>query len=386
MYNETITDHFLDPRHVGELGDANGVGTIGDPACGDFLRVYVRVVEGIIQDISFLCQGCPAAIASGSATCELALGKTIHEAVCVTEETVSEYLGGLPGEKVHCSNLGVGALRYALGDYLGVRTDSGDNRVPLIERLRGSARTIAMESGLLNSPLMVEISKLPPESAIGDTADRDYPIWKGKEGIVEARLLGGIGQAFSPAPADFSGELGDVLAMDLAGTDEAALRNRGVFVASVNALCSHLGIADQTVHCRDEGPRQCARDLVSVIGSGSPDDSRITLIGCQPRMIEALSSVYRLRVIDLDPDNIGKSFGGVTVECEENTDEALEWCSIALVTGSTLVNGTIDRFVGLKCHTVFYGITIAGAAALLRLHRFCTRAQCGLQANEASDS
>lgn len=373
MYNETIIDHFLNPRCVGELADANGVGTIGDPDCGDFLRIYVRMHEDVVADISFLCQGCPAAIASGSATCELALGKTIHEAAHITEETVSKHLGGLPGEKVHCSNLGVAALRYAMADYLGIRTDYGDNRVPLIERLRGQARTIATESGLLNTPLKVQVTKLPPESAIGSTADRDYPIWKGKEGIVEARLLDGVGQAFSPAPADFSGELGDVLALDLAGTDKTALRNRGVFVASVNALCMHLGIAEQTIHCRDEGPRECAKDLLGVVSAGSPKDSRIALIGCQPRMIEALSSAYQLRVIDLDPDNIGRSVGGVTVEGEEKTDDALEWCNIALVTGSTLVNGTIDRFTGLKCHTVFYGITIAGAAALLRLHRFCTR-------------
>ena len=375
MYNETIIDHFLNPRHVGELADANGVGTIGDPACGDYLRVFIRVEDDVIRDISFLCQGCPAAIASGSATCELALGRTIREAAHITEETVSGYLGGLPGQKVHCSNLGVAALRYAMADYLGIRTDYGDNRVPLIERVRGIARTIAMESGLLNTPLTVEVTKLPPESAIGNTPERDYPIWKGKEGIVEARLLDGVGQAFSPAPVDFSGELGDVLTLDLAGTDETALRNRGVFVASVNALCRHLGIAEQTVHCRDEGPRECSNDLLGVISAGSPADSRITLIGCQPRMIEAISSVYRLRVIDLDPDNIGKSVNGVTVEGEENTNDALEWCNIALVTGSTIVNGTIDRFVGLKRHTVFYGITIAGAAALLRLNRFCTRGQ-----------
>ncbi len=373
MYNEIIIDHFMHPRCVGELADANGTGTIGDPGCGDFLRICVRIEDETIRNISFLCQGCPAAIASGSATCEMTLGKTIHEAVHITEESVSEYLGGLPGEKLHCSNLGVVALRYAIADYLGIRIDCGDNRVPLIERLRGAARTVAMESGLLNTPLEVQVTKLPPESAIGDTADRDYPIWKGKEGIIEARLLNGVGQAFSPVPADFCGELGDVLALDLAGTDETALRNRGVFVASVNALCSHLSIVDKTIHCRDESPRECANDLVAAINAGSPDDSHSTLIGCQPRMIEALSSIYQLRVIDLDPDNIGKPVNGVTVEGEENTDNALDWCSIALVTGSTLVNGTIDRFIGLKCHTVFYGITIAGASALLRLHRFCTR-------------
>ncbi len=373
MYNEIITDHFLNPRHLGELADASGVGTIGDPACGDFLRVYVRMDGDVIQGISFLCQGCPAAIASGSATCELALGKTVHEAAQITEEIVSDFLGGLPGEKVHCSNLGVGALRYAIADHLGIRIDSADNRVPLIERLRGSARAVAMEAGLLDTPIAVDVTKLPPESAIGNTAEKDYPIWKGKEGIVEARFLDGVGQAYSPVPSSFSGELGHVLALDLAGDDETALRNRGVFVAAVNALCMHLGIAGQTIHCRDEGPRDCAKDLLGVISAGSPDDSRIALIGCQPRVLEALSSCYQLRVTDLDPDNIGKSVNGIEIESDDNTDEVLDWCDIALVTGSTIVNGTIDRFMGLKCHTVFYGVTIAGAAALLGLHRFCTR-------------
>jgi len=121
MYNETIIDHFLNPRHVGELCDANGIGAIGDPSCGDFIIVYIRVEDETIRDISFLCKGCPAAIACGSATCELAIGKNIYDLVEITEESVSEYLGGLPGEKVHCSNLGVGALMCAVADYLGIR-------------------------------------------------------------------------------------------------------------------------------------------------------------------------------------------------------------------------------------------------------------------------
>lgn len=244
----------------------------------------------------------------------------------------------------------------------------------MIHRLHAAAMHTAEQAGLLDAGLQVEIRKLPPEKAIGNTTERDYPIWKGKEGIVEARLGNGVGQAFTAVPANFDARLADVFDLDLDGTDEAAIANRGVFVAAVNAMCAHLGIADKTVHCRDEGPKDCARDLIGVIRAGSPDDSRITLVGCQPRMIETLAAAYSLRVIDLDPDNIGRTISGVTIEGEEMTDEALDWCDIALVTGSTLVNGTIDRFVGLKCHTVFYGVTIAGAAALLRLARFCPRA------------
>lgn len=370
MYNEIILNHFYNPKHTGELSDANGMGTIGDPGCGDFIRVYIRIEDDTIKDVSFLCQGCPAAIACGSATCEMALGKTAHEAMRITEDTVSDYLGGLPGEKLHCSNLGVAALRYAIADYLGIRLDKGGT---VIERFHNEIQHLAIGAGLLGTPLQIEVVKLPLESALGSTADRDYPIWKSKESIVEAKLLDGIGQASSPVPADFSGNFSDVLALDLSGNNEIALRNRGIFVAAANALCAHLGIADNTIYCRNGGPVECARDLLGVIGAGSPNNSRILLIGYQPRMIEALSSTYQLRVIDLDPDNIGKSMNGATIEGEENIDEALDWCDIALVTGSTLVNGTIDRFLGLKCHTVFYGITIAGAAALLRLHRFCTR-------------
>lgn len=133
MYNDILLDHFNNPRHVGRMTDANGIGSIGDPGCGDFMRFYILVECNIIEDISFLCKGCPAAIASGSATVELALGKTLKEAVYITDDVVSDYLGGMPGDKLHCSNLGVTALRYAIADYLGIRNDSSKtSRVPII--------------------------------------------------------------------------------------------------------------------------------------------------------------------------------------------------------------------------------------------------------------
>ncbi len=371
LYNETTLDHIHRPRHMGKLENATGCGLIGEEECGDFMSVFVRVEDDVIRDISFVCRGCVAAVACGSAACELANGKTLREAVYITEETVCSHLGGLPSEKVHCAGLAVSALRHAIADHLGIKQEQ--ERTPFIERLREKARRAAEEAGLLGTPLKVEIRKLPPEEAIGNTPERDYPIWKGKEGIVEARIMESAGQAFTSAPGDFEGELAGVLDLDLSGTDAAAVRNRGIFVASVNALCRHLGITGGTVHCRDEGPRECADDLARAVKAGSPNGCRIALIGCQPRMIEALSDGYHLRVIDLDPDNIGKPFSGITVEGEEMTDDALETCDIALVTGTTLVNGTIDRFLNLKCHTVFYGTTIAGAAALMGLRRFCTR-------------
>ena len=118
MYNPVLLDHFQNPRNVGKLEDANGVGFLGDPDCGDFMCIFVRVEEWQVKEISFLCKGCPASIASASATTELAKGKMAEELISLRPEDVAGYLGGMPEDKLHCSNLGVAALREAMADYL----------------------------------------------------------------------------------------------------------------------------------------------------------------------------------------------------------------------------------------------------------------------------
>ncbi len=117
LYTDTTIDHFKSPRNIGRMDDADGVGMVGDPACGDFLTIYIKVVNQVIEDVSYLVFGCAAAIASGSMTTELAKGKTVAEATKITEEDIIEHLGGLPENKRHCSNLGAGALREAIADY-----------------------------------------------------------------------------------------------------------------------------------------------------------------------------------------------------------------------------------------------------------------------------
>lgn len=99
---------------------ANGIGLIGDPTCGDFMCISILVRDWQIAEVGFLCKGCPAAIASGSATAELAQGAMLEQAMALNPEDVSKHLGGLPEEKQHCSNLGVEALRYAMADFLGL--------------------------------------------------------------------------------------------------------------------------------------------------------------------------------------------------------------------------------------------------------------------------
>jgi nitrogen fixation NifU-like protein len=118
-YNETVMDHFINPRNIGEMAEreADGFSVIGDPRCGDQLRLWIKVEANRIMDIKFKCFGCPGAIASSSMLTVLAMGKTIEEAKRLTDDDVIEALGGIPEQKKHCSLLGVGALHRAIQDY-----------------------------------------------------------------------------------------------------------------------------------------------------------------------------------------------------------------------------------------------------------------------------
>ena len=118
MYSEKVMDHFINPRNVGELPNANGVGTVGNARCGDIMRIFLDIDENhIIKDVKFKTFGCGAAIATSSMATELVKGKSIEEALEVTNKTVMEALDGLPAVKVHCSLLAEEAIHAALWDY-----------------------------------------------------------------------------------------------------------------------------------------------------------------------------------------------------------------------------------------------------------------------------
>ncbi len=117
LYSDRVIEHFLNPRNAGYIPEADGVGTMGDPSCGDYLRIYISVKDNSISDIKFEIIGCPAAIATSSVLTELAKGKALDEALKITDLDVLKALGGLPDPKVHCSNLGAGALHQAIQDY-----------------------------------------------------------------------------------------------------------------------------------------------------------------------------------------------------------------------------------------------------------------------------
>jgi len=116
-YSEKVMDHFMNPRNMGEIEDADGVGLVGNPICGDMMKISIRVKDDRIEDIKFKTFGCGAAIATSSMVTELIKGKTIEEALKVTNKTVAEALGGLPPIKMHCSLLAEEGIKAAIEDY-----------------------------------------------------------------------------------------------------------------------------------------------------------------------------------------------------------------------------------------------------------------------------
>ena len=118
MYTDKVMDHFTNPRNVGEIKDASGVGEVGNAKCGDIMRIYLDIEDGRIKDVKFKTFGCGAAIATSSMVTELVMGKTLEEALEVTNNTVAEALDGLPPAKMHCSNLAADAMHAAIQDYM----------------------------------------------------------------------------------------------------------------------------------------------------------------------------------------------------------------------------------------------------------------------------
>ena len=223
---------------------------------------------------------------------------------------------------------------------------------------------IMKEKGLESEEVVIHAVPLSPQEAIGNPEDKDYPLIVGKERLMQASFGGSLGQAFTDMYGDFSGKLSDIVEMDLKNNFR-----RAILVSSLNAVMRHLKLIDKSVHCKDNEPRECSHELVKYIEKnyGNP---KIAFVGFQPRMVEALSPRFELRVTDMDQNNIGAEKFGVTIDSPASAEEHLDWCDIALVTGTTIVNDTIKQF-RISKPVIFYGITISGVAKLLGLNHFC---------------
>jgi len=234
----------------------------------------------------------------------------------------------------------------------------------LYEELKKRSLEVIEKNNLTSKNVKIKARALSPEEAIGNPEGSDFPIQKGKEKLMQASFFNALGQAFTDRYGDYEGTLGEVLQMPLTNNYK-----RAIFISTLNAVLRHLHMLNKTVHCRDSQPEQCASELIQYIKKRY-GDVKIAQVGFQPRMVESLASEFSLRVLDLDPDNIGTKKFQVTIESPDNTEDIIEWADLLLVTGTTLVNNTIGRFMGEK-PVLFYGTTIAGSASLMNWEHFC---------------
>jgi len=210
---------------------------------------------------------------------------------------------------------------------------------------------------------------LSPREAIGEPDRDDFPILRGKEVLMQAVYRGCAGQAFTSASGNFQGSLEDVLELPMRSTFE-----RAVLVSTMNAVLRSLGLVEGTVHCKNEGPKECS--LHFGLWAKEQGADKVGLVGMQPAILEALVNVLGTeRVMVSDLAEAGKIRCGLKVLDGLEPSRIFENCQLVLVTGSTLVNSTIDCLMEdalrHERRVVFFGTTIAGAARLLGLERLC---------------
>jgi len=238
----------------------------------------------------------------------------------------------------------------------------------LMEKLKAEFRTMIKKYDLDTDEVNITAKSLSPEEAIGNTRRKDYPILTGREVMLQAEYKGTFGQAFTDAPSEFCGTLNEIAELDLSEDSH----NRGLFIAALNAVMAKLGLIEHTVHCRTEDPEKCAFEFADYIRKNY-QDKKIALVGYQPSILEALSKEFTVRVLDLNPKNVGQIRCGVKVEhgVDDYKEVVLDWADVVLCTGSTLCNGTIVNFFDIGKDVLFFGITAAGATELLGLKRLC---------------
>jgi len=234
----------------------------------------------------------------------------------------------------------------------------------LFDILRTDFKKKLIANNLIKESIHISCRALSAQQAIGTPDHDDYPIIRGKEVMIEADFAGSKGQAFADEFENKSYTLEELLSIKLSNN-----RKRASFVAGLNAVYRYLGLTDKTIHCRDNEPLECAKALPNIF----PENSKILLIGHQPRFLETLAASYQVRAIDLNKENIGKVFADIPIEDESKTQEAIDWCDTIFATGSTLVNNTISFFLNTGKPAIFYGVTISAPAKILGLNSFCEK-------------
>ncbi len=245
----------------------------------------------------------------------------------------------------------------------------------VLERTRQPFREAARAAGLLDARVSVLGRPLTPEEAIGTPGRRDFPIVLGRERVLEARVRGARGHAFTDDAREFEGTLAEVIELAL-----DTPHRRAIYTATLNAVLTGLGRVDRTVHCRDEDPEHCAREIAETVLERH-GRVRVGLVGLNPALAERLAETFgpdRVRITDLDERNRGSVRFGVEIwDGAARNPELIETSDVVILTGTTLVNGTFDdlwaRIRRAGKIGIVYGVTAAGVAALAGFERLCPR-------------
>jgi uncharacterized protein (DUF4213/DUF364 family) len=247
----------------------------------------------------------------------------------------------------------------------------------ILETSKVKLNQIAQQDNLLELEVSVKVKALTAQEAIGQPQRQDFPIIEGKEVIIEADILGSKGHSFTDSPMPFRGRLEEILNLPL--TTNA---NRALYVASLNALIRHLYPEEKTLHCRDDEPEKCGKEIASHILK-TWGMVRVGQIGLNPAIAEALVETFgsqNVKITDLNNQNIGQLKYDVMIwDAREMTEPLIEQSDVVLLTGTTLVNGTFDDIMNsIINHTkdyLIYGVTCAGVCKLIQLNRICPYAR-----------
>lgn len=237
----------------------------------------------------------------------------------------------------------------------------------LYSTLKKEFLSLLQKKDLNQENIMITTKSLTAEEAIGITTRKDYPILTGKEILLQAKYHSSFGQAFTDSPTDYQGTLEEIANLDIIHDSHA----RSIFIAALNAVKNELHFTENVIHCKNEGPELCAHHILSYL-KNNYENPHILLVGFQPAMMEILANHFSLRVLDLNPINIGSVKNGIAIEHGiTDKDAAIEWSDLILCTGSTICNGSIIHYLDLNKDILFFGTTISGSADILNIKRLC---------------
>lgn len=239
--------------------------------------------------------------------------------------------------------------------------------------LQRKIHELVAQHHLADTRISITTQVLKPVEAIGHPDRRDFPLLKGREALMQADFKGAKGQAYTDAPTEYSGPLRDILTLDFENT-----RERALFIAALNAVMRYLHPDVKSIHCKDNEPEECAREIVRTIEPLNP--AAIGIIGLQPAILEAVGETFgteNVACVDRDEENRDQIKYGVRIAWgdHEGMERLFREHDLVLATGSSLANGSLPEILALaerhQTPVYFYGTTIAGTARLMGLNHVC---------------